>query len=110
MRGRWLRMIVLSLLASAAHAQQRPDDVHAPVHVDTEQLVRGYLRAGARRNVGIALASAGVALAILGGVVIGYGVGDREQLSAGVELGAGIISSTVGVALAIPGIVLWVTG
>jgi hypothetical protein len=101
---------LLILLSLPVRAQERPDDVRAPIKVDTDRLVRQYIKAEARRNVGIALAGVGVALAILGGVVIGYGALDQYQLAAGYELAGGIISSAVGVALAIPGVVLWVTG
>src|SRR5262245_49474565 len=110
---RWRASIVLGLAlwsALPAHAQRRPDDVRAPVVVDVPQLVRSYVKARARRNVGISLAGAGVALAILGGVTIGFGTSDRNQLAAGVELGAGTLSSALGLALAIPGVVLWTLG
>jgi hypothetical protein len=107
---RWVVVALVCLLALPLRAQERPDDVRAPLKVDIDRLVRTYLKAEARRNVGIALAGVGVALAILGGVVISYGAVDQYQLAAGYELAGGIISSGVGVALAIPGVVLWVTG
>src|SRR5262249_38994514 len=91
-------------------AQERPDDVRAPLKVDIDRLVRQYVKAEARRNAGIALAGAGVALAILGGVGIGFAATHPAQLPAGVEDGAALISSAVRVAPASPGVVLWVTG
>jgi len=102
--------VLVCLSALPARAQSRPDDALAPARVDTDQLIRRYIKAETRRNAGIALAGAGVALAILGGVVIGYGAYDQQNLSAGIELGAGIISGAFGIALAIPGIILWSTG
>ena len=90
MRG-WL--VALVLLSSApARAQDKPDDELS------------------RRNVGIGLAGPGVALSILGGVLIVYGANDPHLFGGGAEVAAGSVSSGLGLAIGIPGVVLWILG
>ncbi len=108
MRG-WL--VALVLLSSApARAQDKPDDELSPARVDPKALDRAYRRAQARRNVGIGLAGPGVALSILGGVLIVYGANDPHLFGGGAEVAAGSVSSGLGLAIGIPGVVLWILG
>jgi hypothetical protein len=105
----WL--IVLLLGSSLpARAQQKPDDALSPARVDPAALDRAYRRAQARRNVGIGLAGPGMALSILGGVLIVYGANDPHLFGGGVEVAAGSVSGGVGLAIGIPGVVLWILG
>ena len=109
-----MRLAVVALLvlalASGARAQTRPDDPLAPLRLDPQMLERAYKKAQGRRNLGIGLAAPGVALAILGAVVIGFGANDRNLLSGGSEIAGGSIISGVGLAVTIPGVTLWILG
>ncbi len=102
-------MVSLAVPA-AVHGQARPDDALSPARVEPAQLQRSYRRANWRRNVGISLAAPGLALAILGSVLVGYGANDQYFLSAGVELATGAVVGGLGVVFSIPGVVLWIMG
>ena len=108
----WVVGLLAILIAASplAHAQKRPDDPLAPLRLEPAAFDRAYRRAQARRNIGIGLTAPGVALAILGAVLIGYGANDRNLLGGSVEVASGSVSAGVGVAVAIPGIVLWIMG
>jgi Mn2+/Fe2+ NRAMP family transporter len=109
--GRWSRLaLALVAFMTSACVQRRPDAVMSPAHMDLHQLDTAYKRSLARRNVGIGLAGPGAALAILGGVLIGYGANNQNLLGAGEEIVGGSVAALVGLVLAIPGVVLWVTG
>src|SRR2546429_8971991 len=80
-------VVVVALFGGAARADakapklSRPvllpppkaDDSLAPARVDAALLDRSYKRARNTRNLGIGLAAPGVALSVLGGVLIGFG-------------------------------------
>ncbi|MGZ3408526.1 MAG: hypothetical protein ACXVAN_18875, partial [Polyangia bacterium] len=77
-------VVALVIVAGVAHADPkapkpilppapRADDSLAPARVDAALLDRSYKRAQNTRNTGIGLAAPGVALSILGGVLIGFG-------------------------------------
>lgn len=109
----WLLTLALfsSLTAATpARAQDKPDDTMSPARVDPRALDRAYRRAQARRNVGIGLAGPGVALTILGSVLIVYGANDPHLFGGGAEVASGSVSGGVGLAIAIPGVVLWILG
>jgi hypothetical protein len=113
MRSRPLTLVLaawLTLLATGARAQERADDPLAPARLDPLQLDRAYRWAQARRNVGIGLAAPGMALGILGAVLIVYGANDPHLFGGGAEIAAGSVSAGVGVALGVPGVVLWILG
>jgi hypothetical protein len=103
-----------SLMPAGAHAQVRADDALSPARVDPAQLDRGYRRAHWRRNVGISLAAPGLALTILGAVLVGHGgwlQNERINLgSAGLEYYSGAVIGGMGLVLTIPGVVLWIMG
>jgi hypothetical protein len=107
---RWLLVVVVLGLAGPARAQSRPDLPNAPLRFDPATLDRAYKKAQNRRNVGIGLSVPGVAFAILGSVLIGYGANDRNLLGGGYEIASGSVVGGVGLALAIPGVVLWILG
>jgi hypothetical protein len=129
MRSRTIPLValaVVSLLAIApAHADNKakpkkeptpslqlpkPDDSLAPARVDPQLLLRMYGRAKAKRNIGIGLATPGVALTLLGGVAIAFGAYDPNLLSKAEEFIAGGAAALVGLAIGIPGIYFWSTG
>jgi hypothetical protein len=107
---------VVALVGSPARAQGRPPeplapsrpDALAPSKIDLPQLDRALARATARRNIGIGLGIPGIALTVLGGVLIGYGAVDPNLGSGGVEIGAGVVAAVSGLLLGVPGVVLWV--
>jgi len=106
-----LALVLLVLVGAVdAHAQTRPDDPLAPLRLDPQTLDRAYRRAQARRNIGIGLAAPGVALVILGSVLIGYGANSPNFVGGGAEIASGSVAGGVGIALAIPGVVLWIMG
>src|SRR5690348_9331614 len=81
----------------------KPDDSLAPARFDPQLLQRMYDRAKAKRNVGIGLATPGVALSLLGGVVVAFGAYDPNLLSKAEELIAGGAVALIGIAIGIPG-------
>jgi hypothetical protein len=90
----------------------RPDDSLAPARVDPALLDRSYERAQTTRNVGVALAAPGIALTVLGGVLIGFGA-TRDSHAIFDQLDkylAGAITDVVGVVIGIPGVYYWSTG
>jgi hypothetical protein len=112
-------VLVLALVAAGpmrgAHAQTRPDDPLSPARVDPLALATAYKRAQQRRNIGIGLAVPGLALQILGSVLIGYGINNLSgprptPAGAGEEIGGGAAAGLLGLAIGIPGIVLWILG
>jgi hypothetical protein len=106
-----LALLVATLMAVApARAQKRPDDPLAPLRLDPGTLDRAYRRAQARRNIGIGLSAPGVALAILGAVLVGYGANDHNLFGGGAEIASGSVAAGVGIAIGIPGVVLWIMG
>jgi hypothetical protein len=94
----------------AAQLLPKPDDSLAPARLDPLLLQRTYDRARAKRNIGIGLASPGVALTVLGGVAIAFAAYDPNLLSKATELIAGGSAGVVGLVLGIPGLYLWTTG
>lgn len=111
-----MKWIVVALVAAIAIAPVRawadrdPDASLAPAKMDPKALDRTYHRALARRNIGIGLTVPGLALAILGGVLIGYGAEDPHLFGGGAEIASGSVAAGVGLAIGIPGIVLWILG
>ena len=99
--------------ASAAKAALPPpkaDDSQAPARLDAALLDRSYKRAQTRRNIGIGLAAPGVALTVLGGVLIGFGTQDPNLFSELNEIIGGVITGAGGLVLGIPGVYFWSTG
>lgn len=88
----------------------KADDSLAPVRIDASLLDRAYARAQTRRNIGIGLAAPGVALTVLGGVLIGFGARDPNLFAELDEIIGGVISSAGGLVLGIPGVYFWTTG
>ena len=88
----------------------KADDSLAPARFDPQLLQRMYSRAKAKRNVGIGLATPGVAMSLLGGVVVAFGAYDPNFLSKAEELIAGGAVALVGIAIGIPGVFFWSTG
>lgn len=88
----------------------RADDSLAPARMDPSLLDRAYKRAQTRRNVGIGLAAPGVALTVLGGVLIGFGARDPNLFAELDEIIGGVISGASGLVLGIPGVYFWSTG
>jgi hypothetical protein len=88
----------------------RPDDSLAPARVDAALLDRSYKRAQATRNVGVGLAAPGIALTVLGGVLIGFGVNSPNIFDQIDKVIAGVITGGVGLVIGIPGVYFWSTG
>jgi hypothetical protein len=88
----------------------KADDSQAPARFDPQLLQRMYGRAKAKRNIGIGLATPGVALTLLGGVCIAFAAYDPHLLSKATEFIAGGGAALAGLAIGIPGIYLWSTG
>jgi hypothetical protein len=105
----WLAL-TLTLASATVHAQTRPDDPLSPLRIDPLQLDRAYKHAQARRNIGIGLAAPGVALTILGAVLLGYGGQNQNLFGAGEEIAGGSVAAGIGLALSIPGVILWILG
>jgi len=84
--------------------------VLAPTRMDDAALARAYKRGQARRNIGIGIAAPGVALSVLGAVLIGYGAKDPNLFGGGAEIASGLVVEGVGLALGVPGIIIWTTG
>ena len=89
--------VLVALLASAPvlHAQE----AFAPLRFDAVTLEKSYRRARARRNIGIALTIPGVALSLLGLVLISYGTSAQEpHINAEIgELVGGGFSAVAGI-------------
>jgi hypothetical protein len=88
----------------------KPDDSQAPARVDPLQLERAYSRARTARNVGLGLAGPGVALSILGGVVLIFTSRAQQIFTQSSQIIGGTIALAGGLALAVPGIYFWTTG
>jgi hypothetical protein len=88
----------------------RPDDSLAPARVDAALLDRSYKRAQATRNVGVGLAAPGIALTVLGGVLIGFGVNSPNIFDQIDKVIAGVTTGGVGLVIGIPGVYFWSTG
>jgi hypothetical protein len=88
----------------------RADDSLAPARVDAALLDRSYKRAQNTRNLGIGLAAPGVALSILGGVLIGFGSTSINLFDQVDKIIAGVITSGAGLIIGIPGVYFWSTG
>ncbi|MGZ3429307.1 MAG: hypothetical protein ACXVCV_21795, partial [Polyangia bacterium] len=69
-----------------------------------------YKRAQNTRNTGIGLAAPGVALSILGGVLIGFGSTSINLFDQVDKIIAGVITSGAGLVIGIPGVYFWSTG
>ena len=102
--------LTVTLCVAPARAQTRPDDPLSPLRIDPVQLDLAYKHAQARRNIGIGLAAPGVALTILGTVLLGYGGQNKNLFGAGEEIAGGSVAAGVGLALSIPGVFLWILG
>jgi hypothetical protein len=111
----------LLLVAAMAHAEPKPakpvllpppkaDDSLAPARVDAALLDRSYKRARNTRNLGIGLAAPGVALSILGGVLIGFGSTSPNLFDQVDKIIAGVITCGGGLVIGIPGVYFWSTG
>lgn len=108
---RALAVLVALTIALPARAQDASDDeTRHPMHFELGDLRKQYGAAQKRRNVGLVLAAPGVAMCVLGGLLIGYGGNDRNLLSAGDLITSGIVVTSVGLTFTIPGLVLWVQG
>jgi len=88
----------------------KADDSLAPARVDAALLDRAYKRAQNTRNVGIGLAAPGVALSVLGGVLIGFGSTSPNLFDQVDKIIAGVITCGGGLVIGIPGVYFWSTG
>jgi hypothetical protein len=119
------RRVLALLVAFAATARAEPrakepksllppvlkaDDTLAPARVDAALLKRAYKRAQATRNIGIGLAAPGVALSVLGGVLIGFGSTSPNLFDQVDKIIAGVITCGAGLVIGIPGVYFWSTG
>src|SRR5260370_37476908 len=86
------------------------DDSLAPVRMDPALLDRAYRTAQLKRDLGIAVAAPGVALSVIGSLLIGLAAPNPNLLDGGREFANGIISCAVGVVLSAPGTALWIIG
>jgi hypothetical protein len=88
----------------------KPDDSQAPARVDPTQLDRAYRRARTTRDVGISLAAPGVALSLVGGVILIFTSRAQQIFTQSSQIIGGTISLAAGIAIAVPGIYFWTTG
>ena len=88
----------------------RADDSLAPARVDAALLDRSYKRAQATRNIGIGLAAPGVALTVLGSVLIGFGTNSPNIFDQIDKIIAGVITGGAGLVIGIPGVYFWSSG
>ena len=88
----------------------KADDTQAPARVDPAQLDRAYKRAKYTRNIGIGLAAPGIALSVVGGVLIGFSSTIPNLFDQLDKVIAGVITGGVGLVVGIPGIYFWSTG
>jgi hypothetical protein len=86
------------------------DDTLSPVRVDASLLDRAYKKAKYTRNIGIGLAAPGVALTVLGSVLVGFGSASPNLFDQIDKIIAGVITCGVGLVIGIPGIYFWSTG
>jgi hypothetical protein len=115
-------LCALLLLGGVARAEPPPaarlklptlptlDDSLAPVRMDPALLDRAYRNAHFKRDLGIAIAAPGVALTVIGSLLIGLAAPNPNLLDSGREYANGIISCAVGVVLSAPGTALWIIG
>jgi hypothetical protein len=114
-------LVALTLVVAAvAHADPKPpklllpppkaDDSLAPARVDAALLDRSYKRAQNTRTIGISLAAPGVALSVLGGVLIGFGSTSPNLFDQVDKIIAGVITCGAGLVIGIPGVYFWSTG
>jgi hypothetical protein len=119
----FMRVLAASLLLSGALASAEPkppklvlppvpraDDSQAPARVDAALLDRAYKKAQNTRNIGIGLAAPGVALTVLGGVLIGFGSTSPNLFDQIDKIIAGVITAGAGLVIGIPGVYFWSTG
>ena len=90
--------------------KDHPEASLSPLRLEPSDLARIEQKARRKRNVGIGLAVPGVALLVLGGVLIGVGIRDPKLFSGAAEIAAGSVSAGVGLVFTIPGALLWVGG
>ena len=109
---RLVAILLIALVAAAPVARaQDVGEAFAPLRFDAVTLEKSYRRARNRRNVGISLTIPGVALTLLGFLLIAYGSNEEPHINAEIgELVAGCSSGLVGVVLSIPGITFWMRG
>ena len=114
-------LAAIAFAATLARAEPKPqkpllppppkaDDSLAPARVDAALLDRSYKRARNTRNLGIGLAAPGVALSVLGGVLIGFGSTSPNLFDQVDKIIAGVITCGVGLVIGIPGVYFWSTG
>ncbi len=107
------RVVVLGLALSVAlpaRAQEPEDETRRPMHFALGDLRQQYKAAQKRRNVGLVLAAPGVAMCVLGSVLIGYGNFDQNLISGATRITSGVVVDAIGLAITIPGLVLWIQG
>jgi hypothetical protein len=105
------RVIALLLAATIVFSSSRANadlQTLALSSLDRSTLEGKWQRAVRGRNLGIALSIPGIALNIIGAVLLCYGVTDDHLLSKGNEIVWGAIISGLGLGLAVPGVVLWI--
>jgi hypothetical protein len=89
---------------------QSPEASLSPLHFRETDIARIERRARWKRNIGIGLTVPGVALVVLGTVLVGAGLKNMNLVAGASEIAAGAIGGAGGVLLTIPGAVLWVKG
>jgi len=87
-----------------------PDVSLSPLRLLPSDLDRIEHRARVRRNVGIGLTVPGVAMLVLGGVLMGTGVHNTRLAAGADEIDAGVVLLGAGVLFTIPGAYLWIEG
>lgn len=104
-------LLALLLGGRPAAAQEVSDDEsRRPMHFRLDDLRTQYKGAQRRRNIGIILAAPGVAMCVLGSVLIGYGRYDNNLISGATLIASGVVVDSIGLAFTIPGLVLWLQG
>jgi hypothetical protein len=106
--------LVVTVVAAAwspARAKPLPDaEALAPAKLDVAAVDQAYRRARTRRNVGISIAIPGVALSIIGALIVAHGAENPYNYAKGIEVPSGLVALGVGVVVGIPGVVLWTLG
>jgi hypothetical protein len=117
-----LALCALLLFGGLAQAEPKPpaakkstpvptlDDSLAPLRIDPALLDQAYRRAQVKRDVGIAVAAPGVALSVIGSVLIGLAASNPNLLDGGKQAADGIIVCSLGIVLGVPGTALWIVG